>query len=223
MTAHGAVDDLGHPEVHGHRAQRVGVVGGQAEPVDQQPQGLIGSHRHGLVQVVAEPVELPDLVGLEHGRGDGAALGHIEADLGIDTRRPGFLAGLSLGGVQFSENATLLVETIRGLLTGRVAASEAIAGPIGIAQLLGEGFQRGPSIFLRVVALFSLSLAIANLIPFPALDGSRAAFALYEWARRKPIPPEREGLIHTVGFIILMAIMLLVTDATSCIEPSEKG
>ncbi len=133
------------------------------------------------------------------------------ADLGIDTRRPDFLAGLSLGGAQFSENATLLTETIRGLLTGRVAASEAIAGPIGIAQLLGEGFQRGPSIFLRVVALFSLSLAIANLIPFPALDGSRAAFALYEWARRKPIPPEREGLIHTVGFIILMAIMLLVT------------
>lgn len=133
------------------------------------------------------------------------------ADLGIDTRRPNFAAGLALGGSQFSENAALLVDAIRGLLTGRVAASEAIAGPIGIAQLLGEGFQRGPSIFLRIVALFSLSLAIANLIPFPALDGSRAAFALYEWMRRRPIPPEREGLIHTIGFVILMVLMILVT------------
>lgn len=133
------------------------------------------------------------------------------ADLGIDTRRPGLLAGLTLGAGQFSEDFRLMVQTLRGILTGRIAASEAVTGPIGIARLLGEGLQLGPSIFLRLFSFLSLSLGLFNLIPFPALDGSRVAFALYELLRGKPIPPQREGMIHAIGFLLLIALMLLIT------------
>jgi regulator of sigma E protease len=57
----------------------------------------------------------------------------------------------------------------------------------------------------------SLNFGLLNLIPFPALDGSRVTFALYEWVRGRPIAPEREGLIHVIGFAILLGVMVLVT------------
>lgn len=131
--------------------------------------------------------------------------------LGFDARRPGFVAGLALGAEQFGEYVKWLVLTVRGLFSGRIPVSEAVSGPVGIARQLSEAYRQGPSIFLSIFGLFSLWLGLLNLIPFPALDGSRAAFALYELVRRKPIPPQREGLIHTIGFLILIAVMVLVT------------
>jgi regulator of sigma E protease len=133
------------------------------------------------------------------------------ADLGVESRRPGLLAGLVLGAGQFAADFDLMVQSIQGILTGRIAASEAVSGPIGIAHVLGEGVAQGPSVFLRLFSLLSLSLGLFNLIPFPALDGSRAVFALYELIRRRRIPPEREGMIHAIGFLILIGLMILVT------------
>ena len=133
------------------------------------------------------------------------------ANTGIVIRRPGFAAGITLGAGQFAGYIRMMVSGLRDVITRRIAASKAIAGPVGIANLLGEGFRQGPSIFLQIFSYLSLSLGLFNLIPFPALDGSRAAFALYEIVRGKPIPPEREGMIHFIGFVILIGIMLLVT------------
>jgi regulator of sigma E protease len=133
------------------------------------------------------------------------------ADLGVESRRPGLLAGLVLGAGQFAEHFNFMVGAIQGILSGRIAASEAVSGPIGIARVLGEGVAQGPSVFLRLFSFLSLSLGLFNLIPFPALDGSRAAFALYELIRRRRIPPEREGMIHAIGFLILIGLMILVT------------
>ena len=62
-----------------------------------------------------------------------------------------------------------------------------------------------------MLAFLSLNFGLINLVPFPALDGSRAAFALYEWIRGKPIPPQREGIIHAIGFAILIGLMILIT------------
>ncbi len=132
-------------------------------------------------------------------------------DLGTESRRPGPVAGLVLGAGQFAEGFNLMVATVKGILTGRVSAGEAFSGPVGIARVLGEGISQGASVFLRIFSLLSLSLGLFNLIPFPALDGSRAAFALYELVRRKRIPPQREGMIHAIGFFVLIALMILVT------------
>ncbi len=130
---------------------------------------------------------------------------------GIIFSRPGLISGLTLGAGQFSSYLKAMFNALHDVITRRIAASKAIAGPVGIANLLGEGFREGPSVFLQIFSFLSLSLGLFNLIPFPALDGSRAAFALYEIVRRKPIPPEREGVIHLIGFFILIAVMLLVT------------
>ena len=133
------------------------------------------------------------------------------SDLGITYRRPGFVVGIALGAGEFAGYVRLIVQWIRGVIAGRIAASETVAGPIGIARMLGDWAKEGASVFLQLFAYLSLSLGLLNLIPFPALDGSRAAFALYEIIRGKPIPPQREGMIHAVGFFILIALMLLIT------------
>jgi regulator of sigma E protease len=132
-------------------------------------------------------------------------------DLGTESRRPAPFAGLVLGAGQFAEGFNLMVQSVQGILTGRVSAADAFSGPVGIARVLSEGISQGASVFLRLFSLLSLSLGLFNLIPFPALDGSRAAFALYELVRRKRIPPQREGMIHAIGFLVLIALMILVT------------
>jgi regulator of sigma E protease len=70
----------------------------------------------------------------------------------------------------------------------------------------------GISPLLEWTAFFSLNLAILNLLPLPALDGGRIAFVLLEWVRRgKRISPKREGLVHLIGFALLMLFILAVT------------
>ena len=132
-------------------------------------------------------------------------------ELGVVRRRPGLFGGLRLGAEQFAGNVSLLGLWARQLISGEIPAGEAIAGPVGLAQLLGQGARMGAVAFFSLLAFLSINFGLLNLIPFPALDGSRVAFALYEWIRGKPIPPEREGIIHGIGFLILLGVMLLVT------------
>ena len=132
-------------------------------------------------------------------------------ELGVAQMRPGLFAGLRLAAEQFADNVRLLGLWARQLISGEIPAGEAIAGPVGLAQLLGQGARMGAVVFFSLLAFLSINFGLLNLIPFPALDGSRVAFALYEWIRGKPIPPEREGIIHGIGFLILLGLMLLVT------------
>ena len=87
-----------------------------------------------------------------------------------------------------------------------------VAGPIGIAQLTGEVARSGISPLLFWTALLSMNLAIINLLPIPALDGGRIAFVLLELARGgRRLSPERERLVHLIGFAVLMALILAVS------------
>jgi regulator of sigma E protease len=87
-----------------------------------------------------------------------------------------------------------------------------IAGPVGIAQATGEIARAGMSPLLEFAAFLSINLAIVNLFPLPALDGGRIAFVLLEWLRRgKRIAPKTEGLVHIIGFALLMVFFLAVT------------
>ncbi len=92
------------------------------------------------------------------------------------------------------------------------AIPPAVAGPVGIAQLTGEVAKAGISPLLEFAAFLSINLAIINLFPLPALDGGRIAFVLLEWVRRgKRIAPKTEGLVHLVGFAMIMAFILAIT------------
>lgn len=87
-----------------------------------------------------------------------------------------------------------------------------LAGPIGIAQMTGEVARAGWGPLLDFTALLSINLAILNVLPIPMLDGGRLLFLGIEWVRRgKRIPPEREGFVHLVGFVVLLGLIALVS------------
>ena len=104
----------------------------------------------------------------------------------------------------------LLLASLFGLVSGPEGG---VAGPVGITRLTGEIAQRGGLIpLLDWTALLSVNLALINLLPIPALDGSRIVFALVEWARGgKKVPPEREAMVHAVGMMVLLGLMLVIT------------
>jgi regulator of sigma E protease len=109
------------------------------------------------------------------------------------------------------------------LLFGTLAPSDAgIAGPVGIAQMVGGAVSATIDTgywypIWRLSAIISAGLAIANLLPLPALDGGRLLFILIEKLRGRRIDPEKEGLVHMIGFMLLLGMMVLVTvsDLTS--------
>ncbi len=86
-----------------------------------------------------------------------------------------------------------------------------VSGPIGIATLTGQAARIGINYLIQFVAMISVNLAVLNFIPFPALDGGRAVLLLVEKFRGKPLPKRAEGLINSVGFSLLIALMVYVT------------
>ncbi len=103
-----------------------------------------------------------------------------------------------------------LVGVIAGLFTsGQVDSS--LSGPLGIASLTHQATQLGFVYVLQFAALLSINLAIFNLFPFPALDGGRIAFLIYEVVARRPVNPRVEAIIHNLGFILLLLLIIAVT------------
>jgi regulator of sigma E protease len=97
-----------------------------------------------------------------------------------------------------------------GITTG---TNPGIAGPVGIAQATGEIVEEGGfSQVYQMAAILSISLGILNMLPIPALDGGRFLFVVIEWLRRgKRVSPKKEGLVHLVGFAVLIGLILVIT------------
>lgn len=93
----------------------------------------------------------------------------------------------------------------------KFAVPEGVAGPVGIASMTHMFVQDGLLALLRFTALLSLSLAVINILPFPALDGGRLLFLLLEAVRGKRIPAKWEALIHAFGFFLLIGLIVLIT------------
>ena len=121
-----------------------------------------------------------------------------------------FWRAIPLGVKECIETFVLFKNAIISLFIGTVSFQ--VAGPVGIAQMTGEVARAGISPLLEFAAFLSINLAIINIFPLPALDGGRIVFVLLEWIRRgKRISPKTEGLIHGIGFILLMAAILAIT------------
>lgn len=86
-----------------------------------------------------------------------------------------------------------------------------VAGPVGIVTLVGDAAAVGISSLLIFTAVISLNLAVINLLPFPALDGGRLLFVLIEAVRRRPLHPAWEARANTIGFVLLLVLMLAIT------------
>lgn len=112
-----------------------------------------------------------------------------------------------------------LGSTIAGLVTGnqearsngQTEASSQVAGPVGIFAVLFEISKQGIGLVLFIIALISLTLAIMNVLPIPALDGGRLFVMLLFRALKKPLKPSTEDRIHGTGFAMLMLLFVLIT------------
>ncbi len=116
-----------------------------------------------------------------------------------------FFPSLVVSFERFGDILTALYQVVSG------QAPLDVAGPVGIVHTIGEVAQTGFVNLLVLTALISINLGIINLLPIPALDGGRMLFLLIEAVRGRPIEPEKEGLIHFIGFAMLIALILLVT------------
>ncbi|MDQ1282115.1 MAG: regulator of sigma protease, partial [Patescibacteria group bacterium] len=89
--------------------------------------------------------------------------------------------------------------------------SENISGPVGIFNMVGEASHLGFDYLLLFAAILSISLAVFNILPFPALDGGRILFVIIEWITRKKISEKWQGILNGTGFIILILLMIIVS------------
>ena len=109
-------------------------------------------------------------------------------------------------------------ESLLLLVRGQVKREE-MAGPVGIAvNVVGKTYTQAKEYgwmtvlvnMLNITLLLTINLGILNLLPIPALDGGRLVFLLVEVLRGKPVPPEKEGMVHFVGLMFFMGLMLVV-------------
>lgn len=99
---------------------------------------------------------------------------------------------------------------IKGLIFGQGLVFD-VAGPVGIASIIGDSARLGFNYLLNVTAMISLSLAVINILPIPALDGGRLLFVIIEKISKKPVPKKYEQIAHTIGFVLLMGLIIIVS------------
>lgn len=99
---------------------------------------------------------------------------------------------------------------IKNLILGQ-GLSFQVAGPVGIASVVGQSARLGMNYLINITAMISLSLAAMNILPIPALDGGRAFFVILEKILGKKVPAQYEQLAHAIGFVLLMILVLVVT------------
>lgn len=153
-------------------------------------------------------------------QGQGATGVMLEsADAVITSQSMPFWEAIPTGFVHSWEIMVLFGNEVRSWFVKSTAPQ--LAGPIAIAQLTGQVVEAGVSPVLEFAALISINLGIFNLLPFPGLDGGRLIFVFLEWFRRgKKISPQKEGLVHMIGFFALIALILIITyfDVTRLIR-----
>lgn len=120
----------------------------------------------------------------------------------FETVERGFQYSVSVGGTIF--------KTLGQLLTGKLGIN-AMGGTITTIGITAEAIKVGGfNYFLEMLGFIGINLAVFNLLPIPALDGSRVVFATIEWIRKKPLNRKVEGIIHAIGLILLLGFSVLV-------------
>ena len=100
------------------------------------------------------------------------------------------------------------------LFTGEAGVAD-LSGPVGVVNAMNTAAQTGWFNFLFFAAFLAVNIGIMNLLPLPALDGGRILFVLIELITGRPVPKEREGLIHFIGFAVLILLMIFVPNSVN--------
>ncbi|MCF6410603.1 RIP metalloprotease RseP [Pseudalkalibacillus salsuginis] len=121
-----------------------------------------------------------------------------------------FLGSLQYGVQKTGELTVLIIQALGQLVTGQISFDN-LSGPVGIYNYTDQAAEGGVFVLLQWAAFLSVNLGIFNLLPLPALDGGRLTFLAIEAVRGKPLDPQKEGLVHFIGFALLMLLMIVVT------------
>lgn len=121
-----------------------------------------------------------------------------------------FMTAISSSAYKTVYYIELMFKTISQLVTGKLG-SDALGGPVMVISMVGEAAQSGILSLLNLAAFISINLGFMNLLPIPALDGSKIVFLMVEAVRGKAIPVEKEGYIHFIGFVVLIGFMIFIT------------
>src|SRR5205085_4536566 len=128
-----------------------------------------------------------------------------------ETRSYPFWEAFPMGVRETRDSLILMKNQVISFIASRTAP--AVSGPVGIAQATGQVVkQAGWAALLQEAAILSINLAIVNVLPLPMLDGGRILFVLIEIVRRgKRIAPEKEALVHLLGFALLISCGVIVS------------
>ncbi len=122
----------------------------------------------------------------------------------------GFFASIKYAFVKLGSIVSTMFIIIGSLFTGSLGLSS-LSGPVGMYTIVGESAKLGFSSIMYLTAYLSLNLAVINVLPFSALDGGRILFVVIEAIKGSKVNPEVENKFHTIGFFLLMALMVYIT------------
>lgn len=137
--------------------------------------------------------------------------------LGGQREKGGFFETLKYSCYEIRYWINTTVESLKMLVTGQVSFNN-LSGPVGIVDNIGDNYEAAKSAGTLAVSLtmfnyaimLSANLGVMNLLPIPALDGGRLVFLIIEAIRRKKIDPEKEGMVHFIGLVLLLLLMVAV-------------
>lgn len=121
-----------------------------------------------------------------------------------------FLEALPIGIQELKFTSVLFLSNIYQLVVGKASLSKSVGGPIKIAQMAKRSADSGFIEFFGFISLLSMSLALLNILPFPALDGGHLVFLAYEAVFRREVPAKVKIVIQQAGFILLLVFMAFV-------------
>jgi len=121
-----------------------------------------------------------------------------------------FFESIREAGSYMAETTGLMLDSLKNLIFKGEGLNDT-AGTVGIIAVVAQRAREGVYEVLWLMYIISLNLGIMNLLPIPALDGGRLLFLIVEMIRRKPIPPEKEGLVHGIGMILLLGLFVVLT------------
>ncbi|WP_028550461.1 RIP metalloprotease RseP [Paenibacillus sp. UNC451MF] len=136
--------------------------------------------------------------------------GLVGVSLISENREASFTDAVSNGWSSLSSATVSILDSFGKLVTLQVKMDD-LGGPVRIVEFTSEQASAGLPQYTFWAAIMSLYLGMFNLLPFPALDGSRLVFLGFEALRGKPVDPSRESIVHFVGFAMLMLLMIAVT------------
>lgn len=104
----------------------------------------------------------------------------------------------------------MILFTLADMFKGKYGLKD-LSGPVGTVTVVSQSITMGFPTFMYLLSFITINVGVFNLLPIPALDGCRFLFLIIEAIRKKPLKPEVEGIVHLVGFGLLMVLMLVVT------------